>query len=138
MLIKAKNPNFALRMEKPVKKASGIFFVVVLLAILIKERSLLITHIQEAGVVTLTLNLLTMAIGYFLGLAFKLSLKQRISVAIEGGIQNGTLGISIATILLQNTAYAISPAVYGTLMFFTAGIFIYWSNRQLIKQKGIT
>jgi BASS family bile acid:Na+ symporter len=79
-----------------------------------------------------------MAIGYFLGLAFKLSLKQRISVAIEGGIQNGTLGISIATILLQNTAYAISPAVYGTLMFFTAGIFIYWSNRQLIKQKGIT
>ena len=134
MLLKYKKSNFALRMEKPVKKASGIFFVVVLIAILIKERSLLIRHIQEAGLVTLTLNIITMSIGYFLGNIFNLPLKQRISVAIEGGIQNGTLGISIATILLHNTAYAISPAIYGTLMFFTAGIFIYWSNKQIEKQ----
>lgn len=107
MLLKYKKPNFALRMEKPVKKASGIFFVVVLIAILIKERTLLIKHIQEAGLVTLTLSIIKMSIGYFLGSIFNLPLKQRISVAIEGGIQNGTLGISIATILLQNTAYAI-------------------------------
>lgn len=131
MLLKNKKPNFALKMEKPVKKASGIFFVLVLLAIIIKERALLIAHIQEAGLVTLTLNILTMSIGYFLGIAFKLPLKQRISISIEGGIQNGTLGISIATLLLNNTAYAISPAVYGTLMFLTAGVFIYWSNRQV-------
>lgn len=44
------------------------------------------------------------------------------------------LGISIATILLNNTAYAIAPAIYGTLMLFTAGIFIYWSNKQIKKQ----
>ncbi len=138
MLLKVKKPNFALRMEKPVKKASGIFFVVVLLAILIKERSLLMAHIQEAGFVTITLNLTTMSIGYFLAYLFKLSLKQRISISIEGGIQNGTLGISVATILLQNSAYAISPAVYGTLMFLTAGIFIYWSNMKMAKRTQIT
>jgi BASS family bile acid:Na+ symporter len=134
MLLKYKKPSISLRMEKPVKKASGIFFVFVLAAILIKERALLITHIQEAGLVTLTLNIITMSIGYFLGYIFNLPLKQRISVSIEGGIQNGTLGISIATILLNNTAYAIAPAIYGTLMFFTAGIFIYWSNKQIKKQ----
>lgn len=137
MLLKNKKPNFALRMEKPVKKASGIFFILVLLAIIIKERALLIAHIQEAGLVTITLNLLTMSIGYFLGYVFNLPLRQRISISIEGGIQNGTLGISIATILLNNTAYAISPAVYGTLMFLTAGVFIYWSNKQVAKQAAI-
>jgi predicted Na+-dependent transporter len=31
-----------------------------------------------------------MSIGYILGYIFNLPLKQRISVAIEGGIQNGT------------------------------------------------
>lgn len=134
MILKYNKHNFALKMEKPVKKASGIFFVIVLVTILIKERALLITNIQEAGLVTLTLNIITMSFGYFLGYIFNLPLKQRISVAIEGGIQNGTLGISIATILLNNTAYAISPAIYGTLMFFTAGIFIYWSNKQIRKQ----
>lgn len=138
ILLKDKKPNFALKMEKPVKKASGIFFVVVLFAIIIKERALLVTHIQEAGLVAITLNILTMSIGYFLGYVFNLPLKQRISISIEGGIQNGTLGISIATILLNNTAYAISPAVYGTLMFLTAGIFIYWSNKQVAKQAQIT
>jgi len=34
----------------------------------------------------------------------------------------------------QNTAYAVTPAVYGIIMFLTAGVFIYWSNRQLSKQ----
>jgi len=138
MLLNDKKPNFASKMEKPVKKASGIFFVVVLLVIMIKERALLVTHIQEAGLVTITLNILTMSIGYFLGYVFNLPLKQRISISIEGGIQNGTLGISIATILLNNTAYAISPAVYSTLMFLTAGIFIHWSNKQTAKQAQIT
>jgi BASS family bile acid:Na+ symporter len=130
MLLKSKRPIFSLRMQKPVKRASGIFFVVVLLAVIIKERELLFSSLDEAGLVSLSLNLVTMAIGYGLGYLFKLSLKQRISITIEGGIQNGTLGISIATILLNNTAYAIAPAVYGIIMFLTAGLFILWSSRQ--------
>jgi BASS family bile acid:Na+ symporter len=130
MLLKSKRPIFSLRMQKPVKRASGIFFVVVLLAVIIKERELLFSSLDEAGLVSLSLNLVTMAIGYGLGYLFKLSLKQRISITIEGGIQNGTLGISIATILLNNTAYAIAPAVYGIIMFLTAGLFIFWSSRQ--------
>lgn len=130
MLLKSKRPKFSLRMQKPVKRASGIFFVVVLLAVIIKERALLFSSLDEAGLVSLSLNLVTMGIGYGLGYLFKLSLKQRISITIEGGIQNGTLGISIATILLNNTAYAIAPAVYGIIMFLTAGLFIFWSSRQ--------
>ncbi|WP_350290648.1 bile acid:sodium symporter family protein [uncultured Croceitalea sp.] len=134
MFLKAKKPDFALKMEKPVKKASGIFFVLVLVAIIVKERALLFSYLQQAGLVSLALNILTMGVGYLLGYLFHLSLKQRISIAIEGGIQNGTLGISIATILLQNTAYAVTPAVYGIIMFITAGVFIYWSNRALSRQ----
>ncbi|WP_350292453.1 bile acid:sodium symporter family protein [uncultured Croceitalea sp.] len=134
MFLKAKKPHFALKMEKPVKKASGIFFVLVLVAIIVKERALLFSYLQQAGLVSLALNILTMGVGYLLGYLFHLSLKQRISIAIEGGIQNGTLGISIATILLQNTAYAVTPAVYGIIMFITAGVFIYWSNRALSRQ----
>jgi BASS family bile acid:Na+ symporter len=136
MLLNAKHPKFSLRMQKPVKRASGIFFVVVLLAIIIKERATLFSNLEEAGLVSLSLNLITMALGYGLAYLFKLSLKQRISITIEGGIQNGTLGISIATILLNNTAYAIAPAVYGVIMFLTAGLFIFWSTQRLKKEVG--
>ena len=130
MLLKAKRPKFSLRMQKPVKRASGIFFVLVLIAVIIKEREMLLSSFDEAGLVSLTLNLLTMVIAFLMGYLFKLSLKQRISITIEGGIQNGTLGITIATLLLKNTAYAIAPAVYGVIMFLTAAAFIYWSNKQ--------
>ncbi len=131
MFIRRKKQDFAKRMEGPVKKVSGVFFVLVLFAVLFKERATILAHIQAAGGVAIALNLITMTTGYALGSLFSLPLKQRISITIEGGIQNGTLGISVATILLGNTAYAISPAVYGVLMFLTAGVFIYWSNRQL-------
>jgi len=131
MFIRQKKTDFAKRMEGPVKKISGIFFVLVLLAVIFKERETIFTNIQAAGGVAIALNLITMTLGYLLGYLFRLPLKQRISITIEGGIQNGTLGISVATILLGNTAYAISPAVYGVLMFLTAGVFIYWSNKQV-------
>jgi len=137
MLLKSKRSKFSLRMQKPVKRASGIFFVIVLLAVIIKERVLLLSSLDEAGLVSLSLNVITMAIGYGLGYIFKLSLKQRISITIEGGIQNGTLGISIATILLNNTAYAIAPAVYGIIMFLTAGLFIFWIKRGIKKERGV-
>lgn len=133
MFLKYKKPRFAKKAEGPVKKASGIFFVLVLIAIIYKERATLIANLEAAGLVSLTLNILTMATGYLIGYLFQLPLKQRISITIEGGIQNGTLAISIATLLLNNSTYAISAAVYGTLMFLTAGVFIYWSNRQLKK-----
>ncbi|MFS4416557.1 bile acid:sodium symporter family protein [Maribacter sp. 2307ULW6-5] len=129
MVLKSRSPKYALRMQKPVKRASGIFFVLVLLAVVIKEREMLMSSFGEAGLVTLSLNLLTMLTAFLLGHLFHLEERQRISITIEGGIQNGTLGITIATLLLNNTAYAIAPAVYGVVMFLTAGAFIFWANR---------
>ncbi len=131
MFIKRKKQGFADKMVGPVRKASAVVFVLVLVGILVKERAVIISYMEQAGLVTLSLNLITMALGYGLGYLFKLPFRQRISITIEGGIQNGTLGISIATILLGNTAYAISPAVYGLIMFITGGIFIFWTNKQV-------
>ena len=130
MFIRSKRKNFADRMLGPVRKASAVVFVLVLLGILVKERDMIVSYFQQAGIAALTLNLLTMSVGYGLGYFLKLPFNQRVSIAIEGGIQNGTLAISIATVLLSSTAYAISPAVYSIIMFLTGGIFIFWANRQ--------
>lgn len=131
MLLNAKKHEFAVKMLEPVRKASAVVFVLVVVGIIIKERAVIVTHFQQAGLVTLTLNVLTMGVGFGLGYLGRLSLRQRVSIAIESGIQNGTLGISIATVLLSNSAYAVSPAVYGVVMFITGGIFIFWSNARI-------
>lgn len=130
MLLKAKKEAFADRMEKPVRTASAIVFVLVLAGVIIKEKSNLVSYFQQAGIITLILNLMTMALGLLVAKVAKLSFKQGVSISIESGIQNGTLAISIATVLLSNTAYAIAPAVYSLIMFFTGGIIIFWSLRK--------
>lgn len=132
MIIRAKKKAFANKMEDSVRKASAVVFVLVLVGILVKERANLISYFEQAGVIMLILNCVTMSIGFVVARVFKLSFKQGISISIESGIQNGTLGIAIATVLLGNTSYAIAPAIYSLIMFFTGGAVIFWS---LKKQK---
>ena len=49
-----------------------------------------------------------------------LNLKQAVTIAIESGIQNGTLTISLAVIRLAKPEYAIVVAIYGPLMYIMA------------------
>ena len=73
----------------------------------------------------LLLNVITMVIGYYSAKLFGIIDKRALSISIESGIQNGTLAITIAVVLLHSTTFAIAPAVYSLIMFGTGGIIIY-------------
>ncbi len=133
MLTRANAIAFADRMLRPVRIASAVVFVLVLVGIIVKEIDKLPSYMAQAGTITLVLNLATMGLGLLAARVMKLSFKQGVSISIESGIQNGTLAISIATVLLSNTSYAIAPAVYSLLMFLTGGILIFFSLRVIKK-----
>lgn len=133
MLIKARKTAFANRMDRPVRIASAVVFVLVVVGIVVKERANIVAYFEQAGLLALVLNLTTMATGYYVAALFRLKRAQEVSISIESGIQNGTLAISIATVLLGNSAFAIAPAIYGLIMFFTGGAMIYWANRRTDK-----
>ncbi len=128
MGIKARWPAFAARGERGIRIFSGVFLALLILAAILKDRAIIIPSFQQAGPVTLALNLLTMALGFGLALVFGLQRKQRVTLAIEVGIQNGTLGILIATTLLENAQMAIPPAIYSLIMFMTALVLIWRGN----------
>lgn len=130
MLVRKYKENFALRMANPVRKASGIVIVLVIVGIFIKERANFISYFQQAGLAAFALNVASMIIGYYSSKLFRLKNKSAISISIESGIQNGTLAITIAVVLLGNSEYAIAPAIYSLLMFFTGGIAIFFGLRQ--------
>jgi BASS family bile acid:Na+ symporter len=130
MIVRMKKEAFANRMESPMRTLSTIVFLLVLVGLLVKERANLISYFEQAGLIMLMLNLVTMSLGFILARIFNLSFKQGISISIESGIQNGTLGLVIATVLLGNTAYAVAPAIYSLIMFFTGGAVIFWSLRK--------
>lgn len=130
MMIRKYKKSFALKMEKPVRIASGVVIMLVIVGICIKEKDNMLPYLQEAGLVALVLNVVTMFVGYRVAKMFNLNDKAAVSVSIESGIQNGTLAITIAVVLLNNSEFAIAPAVYSLLMFITGGVVVYWSNQR--------
>ena len=130
MLIRKYKEEFSLKMGKPVRIASGFVLALVIIGIVIKERENFVSYFQQAGIVALILNVSTMLVGFFSARIFKIKDKRALSISIESGIQNGTLAITIAVVLLGSTSFAIAPAIYSLIMFFTGGVVIYLGIRQ--------
>ena len=125
MLIRKHKINFAKRLEKPMRTASTIIFILVFIAVLAANSDKLVDGMKEAGLVTLVLNIATMGLGYLTARLFKLNLKNTISITIESGIQNGTLALVIATSILNNVEMGIPIGAYAIWMFLTAGILMW-------------
>jgi bile acid:Na+ symporter, BASS family len=129
MLLNYKFPKLSLRSDKPVRIISAVFFALIVIAAILKERANLVDYFIQAGPVTLLLNLATLGLGYLIAKVFLLPKKQQLTIAIESGIQNGTLGIMIAATLLQNSAMTIPVAIYSLIMFVPAVLIIFYANR---------
>ena len=123
MAIKNKKPQLADKMDQPVRIASTIIIVLVIVGIAIKERAQLAERISESFAIVITLNILTMLVGLLSALAFRLKFKQALTISLESGNQNGTLAIQIASLI--NIALGFPAAVYSLFMYVTASLPIF-------------
>ncbi len=131
MALKSARPTFADKMNQPVKIASGAVLFLVITGLVLKKKEDLIPYLKQAGLITLALNITTMLVGLGTAKIAKLNLAQSLTISIESGIQNGTMAIAIASGILMNDNYAIAPAVYSLIMFFTGGIIIAFGIKTL-------
>lgn len=130
MFIRSRREAFALRMDNPVRMVSIVLFVTILLSIIVKERETIVEYFPQIGGATVALNLLTLLAGYFSAKMLKLDQKQAITIAIESGIQNGTLAIVIASTVLANFTLSIPAGIYSMVMFISAGFIMYYFGKR--------
>ena len=135
MTIRARAEKFAGKMNKPVKIISGILLFLIILAAIMNNRDIFVSSFASVGPVALSLNVVMLSVGFLSARLLKLRTAQGITISVESGIQNGTLGITIASTLLYNDVMAISPAIYSLIMFMTAGFIIAWANLGMKKIK---
>lgn len=131
MAIRQRFPATARRLEKQMSRlAIGLLALIVGL-LLIKEGSKLPGFLVQVGIGAVLLNVLATLGGLLAAKLFRLPLAQQICIAIEVGIQNGTLAIAITAGLLNNPDMAVPAAVYSLMMNITAfGAILY--GRQAI------
>ena len=137
MFLKNKFPEFCKRSEPVIKWFSIIFIIIALAAMLklVSEKEPILVALKAVGFAVILLNIISMISGYQLGKMFKMDEKRKITIGIETGIQNGVLGITIATApnLLDNALFAIPSGVYGLVMCISGIFVINFSKKKLSK-----
>jgi bile acid:Na+ symporter, BASS family len=125
MSIRQFAPTLSAKLEKVTSASAAALLGLIILLLIIKEWSRLPNFILQVGVGVLLLNTLSMAAGFYLSKFFNLKPDQQICIAIEVGLQNGTLAIAITAGLLNNPDMAIPAAIYSLLMYVTG----FWAIR---------
>ena len=124
LVIRHFRSSFAIRVEALAKRIATILFVLVLVGAIAKERSNIVEYFAQAGFVTLVLNITMMLLAYTVARLFASGLRQRIAIAIECGLQNGTLAIAVAVTLFGGGVIVIPAATYSLIMFATSLLFL--------------
>tara|TARA_B100001123_G_C15200159_1_gene983042 strand:- start:454 stop:1302 length:849 start_codon:yes stop_codon:yes gene_type:complete len=125
MLLRKFASSGALKFEPISKKVSIVLFVVVLLGAIVAERENIIFYFAQAGFITLILNVIMMVVAYYVAQFLASGNKQKKSITIECGLQNGTLAIFVATSIFGGGMYVIPAATYSLIMFATSLAFVY-------------
>tara|TARA_B100000700_G_scaffold321820_1_gene421913 strand:- start:410 stop:1213 length:804 start_codon:yes stop_codon:yes gene_type:complete len=125
MIIRSFAEKFIISKISIIEKITGILFIIVFSAIWIEERQNIVSYLAQAGLVTLILNIVMMIIAYYIAKSFATGIEQRKTIAIECGLQNGTLAVFVATQIFTDVIYIIPTAAYALIMYITAFIFMY-------------
>jgi BASS family bile acid:Na+ symporter len=125
MIIRGFAENFISSKINFINKITGWLFVIVFIAIWIEEKDNILTYLAQAGLAVLILNVLMMTLAYFIAKKFVSGIAQQKCIALECGLQNGTLAVFVATLIFDDIAYVVPTGAYALLMYITGFIFIY-------------
>jgi BASS family bile acid:Na+ symporter len=114
-------PAAMTRAEPKLSAVATILFAVIVLAALAANWALFVENIVVIGPALLVLLAALTTIGFVVPRLLGRSVTEAKTISVETGVQNSTLGIAVAAIIVGGeggfTAYALPSAVYGILMY---------------------
>ncbi|MDC3013012.1 bile acid:sodium symporter [Candidatus Pelagibacter sp.] len=126
MIIRKFAENFVNSKIQIFEKLNIILFVIFFIAAFYEERESFIDFLMQAGFITFILNITMMIMAYYLGKTFASGIKQQKCIALECGLQNGTLAIFVSTQIFGTDIVYITPtAAYALIMYITGFIFVF-------------
>lgn len=133
MFVKHRFPDFTQKSEKALAIGSGIAILLALAMMLFRlsDQGNVWDFVLAAGPSVLALNLTTLAVGFSVAWLSGMSYPQRITLSLETSIQNGVLGMAIATApnLLNHPEAAVTSGVYGIATVTIGAMLIYFFRK---------
>ena len=130
LYINTKYHDFSVSFLPIANKISTILFIVIIIGALTSEWEAFIKNLNLLGPAILSLIFLMLLIGYYSATLFDLNKEKSITIAIESGIQNATVGITIGNLILNQGAglsiLSLPSGVYGILMYLVCLPFVFF------------
>ena len=123
MVVAAKKPGLAQRLEKPFKIFSALVLAAFALIAIAKEWTALVETFAVVGPAVVVFNLVSLLAGYYLSRGAGMDKPMATAISFEIGIHNGTLAIFVALSVLDNFQLALPAAIYSVSMYITATLF---------------
>ena len=123
MVVAAKKPDLARRLEKPFKIFSMLVLVAFSLIAFSKESEALVNSFASVGPAVLVFNLVSLLSGYYVSRWAGLQKDIATAIGYEIGIHNSTLAIYLAITVLNLPVAALPAAIYAVTMYVTATVF---------------
>lgn len=131
MAVRWRWPAFAEGLLERLRRLTVGVLMFLIVAAAISSHEIIQANLLAAGLLVIALNLLSMSMGYGLGRAFSLPLKQSITLTYEVGVQNLSLALLVTLTLIGSQALAITTLLYAVIMPTTALALIAVSHKLL-------
>ena len=130
LYINTKYHNITVPFQPIANKISTVLFIIIVIGALASEWDLFIKNLNTLAPAIITLIIIMLFIGYNSALWFGISKKKAITISIESGIQNATVGITIGNLILNQgiglSILSLPSGVYGILMYLVCLPFVFW------------
>ncbi|NJN80368.1 MAG: bile acid:sodium symporter family protein, partial [Anaerolineales bacterium] len=129
MAIRNWKPDFAERSKRFSRIFATVFLFLVILALMIQNWDVIVNDGPRFAPAFIVMNLVALVVGYLVAKAAGINQIQAGTIAIETGIQNSTVAITVALTILNNNEMAVIPGLYAIWMYVSGFALAYWMTR---------
>lgn len=120
MFIRSRSTELAGKLEGAVSAFGMVVLILLIGLITYSNRNDLVNLLVAAGPPVILLNLMGASIGFACGWIARAGFRDGLTLGIEMGIKNATIGMMVPLSLLNSPQMAMAPSIYGLLMYITA------------------
>lgn len=126
--------NFAMKVEPVMSRVATVLFIIIVIGALAANWDTFIDNLPTLGPALIALNVALLILGGGFARMAGLDGMEVKTVAIETGIQNATLGITVGSLIAASSeslsAYSLPSGVYGITMYLVTIPFVLWVARR--------
>ncbi|WP_299144578.1 bile acid:sodium symporter family protein [uncultured Tateyamaria sp.] len=123
-------PGLAIRIDPILTRLATALFILIVVAALAGNWGTFVENLPKLGPALIALNVVLLILGLALARGASLMWDQAKTISIETGVQNATLGVTMAALISGQSegfsTIALPSAVYGITMYLVAAPFVIW------------